>query len=83
MYPLPPLNIDKNLISAAGFSSGSYNTHFLHVAMSDTIKGSGLFNGSSYSLGWKDFIGKDENHKLKDELLKEAVDKSVKIALQR
>jgi len=46
---LPGLNINPEWVTAAGFSSGSYNAHFLHVANSSMFKGSGLLNGYLYS----------------------------------
>lgn len=54
--PLPGLNIDTNLVTAAGFSSGSYFSHFMHVCNSSIIKGSGLLNGSIYATQFSDRI---------------------------
>ena len=53
---LPGLNINQSLITAAGYSSGSYQSSFLHIANSDIIKGSGLLNGSLYSVSMDDRI---------------------------
>jgi len=44
-FPLPGLNIDPNLITAAGFSLGAWEAHHLHVLDSATFKGAGLLNG--------------------------------------
>ena len=48
-YILPGLNVNPAMISAAGYSSGAFNSHQLHMVMSGTIKGSGLIDGSWYS----------------------------------
>jgi acetyl esterase/lipase len=55
-YSLPSLNADPALVTVAGFSSGGYNAHFLQIAMSDSIKGAGLFNGMVYSRSFNDRI---------------------------
>ena len=49
-YPLPPLNINPALVTAAGNSFGSMGAHNLHVVMSQTIKGVGLLNGALYGI---------------------------------
>jgi hypothetical protein len=53
---LPGLNIDPNFVTAAGISSGSYFSHYLHTVNSSIIKGSGLLNGSLYSFSFADRI---------------------------
>jgi hypothetical protein len=55
-YPLPPLNVNPDLITVAGFSSGGKNSHNLHLVMSDTFKGAGLLNDGLYSIPFKDRI---------------------------
>jgi len=53
------LNINRDLVAAMGFSSGSYNSHYLHLVMSKTIKGSGLFAGSIYGTSYGEKIVED------------------------
>ena len=45
---LPPLAIDPDSIVMAGFSSGSFMSHQMHMVYSETIKGVGLIAGGPY-----------------------------------
>lgn len=52
MGTLPALGADASTVSVVGFSGGSWMGSLMHVIHSDTIKGSGLFNGAGYSYGF-------------------------------
>ena len=47
-------------MTVMGFSSGSYNSHYLHLVMSNTIKGSGLLSGSIYGTSYGEKIVEDD-----------------------
>ena len=48
MYSLPPLGGDMDTVTFAGFSSGSYMAHQMHIVYSDMIKGVGLHAGGPF-----------------------------------
>ena len=50
-YNLPPLNVNPDLITASGFSSGAYMSNQIHVAFSERIKGAGFGSGGCYANG--------------------------------
>ena len=45
---LPSLGADPSSVVFAGFSSGSFMSHQLHITFSETIKGVGLMAGGPY-----------------------------------
>ena len=53
---LPGLNVNPHLITAAGYSLGAYEAHYLHVANSELFKGVGILNGSIYGKSFDDRI---------------------------
>ena len=46
--PLPPMGANPDTITSSGFSSGAYMSSFIHVIMSEKIKGVGLIMGGPY-----------------------------------
>jgi len=47
-FKLPPLGGDMDTVTFAGFSSGSYMAHQMHIVYSDMVKGVGLHAGGPY-----------------------------------
>jgi len=45
IFGFPGLNINPDLVTAAGFAQGASQSCFLHVADSSVFKGAGLLNG--------------------------------------
>ena len=45
---LPGMGANPNNAIVAGFSSGAFMAHNLHMVYSDTFKGAGLVSGGSY-----------------------------------
>jgi hypothetical protein len=60
------------LVTVAGFSSGAKNAHNLHIAMSVTFKGAGLFNDGVYLNTFENRIIEDGKTAGEIELLKRA-----------
>lgn len=55
------MNADPDLVTAAGFSSGSYFSCYLVAANSSIIKGAGCLNGSLYNTTFREKIKLQEN----------------------
>ena len=46
-FPLPTLNARNDLVTAVGFSSGSFESMELHLAYPELFKGVGLLGGGT------------------------------------
>ena len=58
---MPPLGGDPDTITLSGMSAGSYMSNTLHLIMSDTIKGVGLYEGGPYGTNLYDQEGTQTN----------------------
>lgn len=59
-YTLPGLNVDPNMVTVAGMSSGSYFSCYILAANSNIIKGAGCLNGSLYTTTFRGKIKLNE-----------------------
>ena len=58
-FHLPPLNINPDTITVAGFSSGAFMANQLFVILSETFAGASLMSGGAYTtaLHWDELKG--------------------------